>query len=1069
MRLALTETRGDHIRHEFDQPVVVIGRDPSCDLVFDQAAWPMVSRTHAELRMEDRRCVLIDKNSTQGTLINGQRVVKPTEIKTGAQIQFGQNGPVLTMEILADAPIGSAAKQPVATNRDPLATTAKSGAEPAFEFPVLIFESGVAPERGTHLPLNSETTVLGRDLMASTPEGAGASVVSRRHAEIRRDKSGQFFVEDLKSFNGTLVNSKRISQQTPLHNGDRIQLSVGGPMFRFYDPASTPKPSHEKPAPTAAVSFEGLSSSGSGDNLHSIAQGLGTLVYRAGSARLQQPGAPDKAKEQLLAHCTFEGKQSLSVGRGKKNDIQLDGLLISKHHASFIRTPQHLVVEDEGSTNGVYVNGERIAGRQPVKSDDIVQIGPFVLKADPIIGVKVFDTRSETRIDAVNITQEVPSLWGDGTFKLLDQVSLAIEPNEFVGLLGPSGAGKSTLMNALNGMNRTTGGRVFVNNLDLYQHLYSIKQSIGYVPQDDIIHRELTCYDTLYYVGRLRLSRDVPTDDINQIINEVLEVTGLADRRDALISQLSGGQRKRVSIAVELITKPSLIFLDEPTSGLDPSTEERIMKLFRQIAESGRTVIMTTHAMENVQLFDKIVLLMRGKLIFCGTPKEALKFAGAKNFIDLYNNLEHPASVEAASLSVPSPKASKTERRAYEKRYNEILETTAEQWRNRFLLTETYQRTVFKPLSHLLQREPVKSAVYRRPGTIDTLLQLGTLIARYARVLSSDRLNLLILFTQAPIIALLTYLVVGAKDSRDFVYFVLALVPLWFGISIAAREIVKERSVFKRERMVNLRLLPYVGSKLFTLSCLVSVQCLLLFGTLKLLDLAKLMEVPGVAGGLAQWLTMVLTGIVGIALGLFVSVLVRTSEVATSIVPLILIPQILLCGLMGVPEGLSRVVGAAMPATWSFDQMKRLSTLDTLRREGSDPSGKNEGDGLFDHIKKTNESKLQNTRSQLENYTRRTNESLKEYDRRIKSSIERGDVNSIASAKPPAAQGTPPQLPNYEGITDDLRKYVTFKHPWGGVVINTVMLLIMVFVFLGATLIVLHVQDSRAMRNKRRR
>src|ERR1041384_4163626 len=190
MRLALTETRGDHIRHEFDQPVVVIGRDPSCDLVFDQAAWPMVSRTHAELRMEDRRCVLIDKNSTQGTLINGQRVVKPTEIKTGAQIQFGQNGPVLTMEILADAPIGSAAKQPVATNRDPLATTAKSGAEPAFEFPVLIFESGVAPERGTHLPLNSETTVLGRDLMASTPEGAGASVVSRRHAEIRRDKSG---------------------------------------------------------------------------------------------------------------------------------------------------------------------------------------------------------------------------------------------------------------------------------------------------------------------------------------------------------------------------------------------------------------------------------------------------------------------------------------------------------------------------------------------------------------------------------------------------------------------------------------------------------------------------------------------------------------------------------------------------------------------------------------------------------------------------------------------------------------------------------------------------------------
>jgi ABC transport system ATP-binding/permease protein len=1064
MRVALKETRGDHVRREFDQPIVKIGRDPgSCDFVFDQATWPMVSRTHAELRLEDRRCLLIDKNSTQGTYINGQRVVKPTEVQTGNLIQFGYNGPVLTMEIVNDSPIKPAEKPRVVTpTRDPLATTAKPHTKSESKLPLLVFESGIAPERGTHLVLDSETTLLGRDLMTITPEAAAVSVVSRRHAEVRCDSNGQFFVEDLKSFNGTLVNGKRISQQTPLRDGDRIQLSVSGPIFRFVDP------NQKMAAPvalTAPVSFEGPLQLESGDDLQSITRGQSTLVYRAGSARLPTPAPPDRAKEQLLTHCTFEGKHRLSVGRAKNNDIQLDGLLISKLHASFIRTPQQLLVADEGSTNGVYLNGERVAGRQPVKSDDVVQIGPFVLRADPIIGVKVFDTRSETRVDAVNITEEVPSLWGNGTFKLLDKVSLAIEPNEFVGLLGPSGAGKSTLMNALNGMKRTSGGRVFINNLDLYQHLYSIKQSIGYVPQDDIIHRELTCYNTLYYVARLRLSRDVPAEDIDQIVNEVLEVTGLADRRDALISQLSGGQRKRVSIAVELITKPSLIFLDEPTSGLDPATEERVMKLFRQIAESGRTVIMTTHAMENVHLFDKIVLLMRGKLIFCGTPKEALKFAGAKNFIELYNKLEHPASVEAASLPVPSPQGSKAERRAYEKHCNEILETTAEQWRNRFLLTETYQRTVFEPLSHLQPGEEAKSAVYRRPGTIDSLLQLGTLIARYTRVLASDKLNLLILFIQAPIIALLTYLVVGAKDSRDFVYFVLALVPVWFGISVAAREIVKERSIFKRERMVNLSLLPYVGSKLFTLSVIVSLQCLLLFGTLKLLHVAKLMEVPGVAGGLGQWLTMVLTGIVGIALGLFVSVLVRTSEVATSIVPLILIPQILLCGLMGVPQGLSRVVGATMPATWSFDQMKRLSTLDTLRKEGSDPSGKNEGLGLFDHIKKTNEAKLQNTRNQLDDFNKRANENLKDYDHRIKSSIERGDVKSIAAAKPPAL-GTPPQLPNYEAVSDDVGKYVTFKHPWGGVVINTAVLLIMVFVFLAATLIVLRVQDSRAVRIK---
>jgi ABC-type multidrug transport system ATPase subunit len=168
----------------------------------------------------------------------------------------------------------------------------------------------------------------------------------------------------------------------------------------------------------------------------------------------------------------------------------------------------------------------------------------------------------------------------------LDDVAFTIRPNEFVGLLGPSGAGKSTLMDALNGMRRATTGTVLINDLDLYQHLDVLKQSIGYVPQDDIIHRELTVYRTLYYVAKLRLAADVTADEIDQIVNEVMDVTGLSERRDVPVAQLSGGQRKRVSIAVELITKPSVIFLDEPTSGLDPATEDRIMRLFRQIAES---------------------------------------------------------------------------------------------------------------------------------------------------------------------------------------------------------------------------------------------------------------------------------------------------------------------------------------------------------------------------------------------------------------------------------------------------------------------------------------------------
>src|SRR5204862_3647856 len=210
-------------------------------------------------------------------------------------------------------------------------------------------------------------------------------------------------------------------------------------------------------------------------------------------------------------------------------------------------------------------------------------------------------------------------------------------------------------------------GFVVINSLDIYRDLDSLKQSIGYVPQDDIIHRELTVYRTLYYVARLRLSSDVSRREIDQIVNEVMDVTGLSERRDVPISQLSGGQRKRVSIAVELITKPSVIFLDEPTSGLDPATEEKIMKLFRQIAESGRTVILTTHAMENVKLFDKIVVLMRGRLVFYGAPQEALEHVKADSFKDLFDKLEAPIEQQLASLQPLPANATKGQTSAYKK------------------------------------------------------------------------------------------------------------------------------------------------------------------------------------------------------------------------------------------------------------------------------------------------------------------------------------------------------------------------------------------------------------------
>jgi ABC-type multidrug transport system fused ATPase/permease subunit len=276
-----------------------------------------------------------------------------------------------------------------------------------------------------------------------------------------------------------------------------------------------------------------------------------TIVSTSGT--LQPTAPPPGAQPQLLARLSFESRTQLTVGRAPDSDLRLDGLQISNRHARFSRTNGSVAVEDIGSTNGVYVNGERISGRRNVQLSDVIQIGPFVLQADAAQGVAVYDTRSKTRIDCINIAKVVKNRSGGGTIKLLDDVGLTIQPNEFVGLLGPSGAGKSTLMDSLNGMRPATSGHVLINNLDLYHHLDSLKQSIGYVPQDDIIHRELTVYRTLYYVARLRLSRDVSRREIDQIVNEVMDVTGLSERRDVAISQLSGASANGSRIAVELI------------------------------------------------------------------------------------------------------------------------------------------------------------------------------------------------------------------------------------------------------------------------------------------------------------------------------------------------------------------------------------------------------------------------------------------------------------------------------------------------------------------------------------
>lgn len=1080
MRIVLVEERDGQTSpgREFAAEVVKVGRDGiECHLVFDQAEWPMVSRRHAEFRLRDGHCLIVDTNSKFGTFLNGQRVTDSHEVRVGTRVQFGAGGPLVRVAALEQTPVAREVPSAPHLREQP------TEYDVAFDGPAPEVVSAVVPRPQPKaepnlppqkvpdllpppaleladpttgkiklLPLNRDLIRIGREPELEVVLDAAAAVVSRRHAELRK-LGGAWTVIDQGSFNGTLVNDNRITRPTQLFHQDRIQLGMGGPVLRFLD-ESRPSPNA---APQQALAAELALAFPHAASAPDQSPRPKTIVVSQGSGALQAslPGGTGP-QPQLLLQRGFDRGPQLSIGRSADSDIHLDGLTISNNHARILLQNGAVFVEDAGSTNGVYVNGERISGRRALRNYDVIQVGPFVLQTDPQRGVAVFDTRSKTRIDAIDITKVVANRSGKGQIRLLDDVDLTILPNEFVGLLGPSGAGKSTLMDSLNGMRPATAGHVLINSLDLYQHLNSLKQSIGYVPQDDIIHRELTVYRTLYYVARLRLSSDVSTAEVDQIINEVMDVTGLSERRDVPVAQLSGGQRKRVSIAVELITKPSVIFLDEPTSGLDPATEEKIMKLFRQIAESGRTVILTTHAMENVKLFDKIVVMMRGKLVFYGAPQEALAHVGAESFKDLYDKLEAPIAERSAQLAPPPTHASKQQQGDYKARREQIAEEVAEEWRRAFQQTAIYHQNVVQPLTGL-RPDTQRTATKPKRTVTDAVRQWGTLSRRYAEVLSRDKLNLLILFGQSPIIAFLSYLVVPDKNPRDFAYFVLALVAVWFGTSISAREIIRERAVYNRERMVNLGLLPYVASKLFVLTIIVGLQCALLYGTLKLFHYTGLMKFPGWA--LPQLAVMILTGIAGIALGLFISAIVKTSEMATSLVPLILIPQILFSGLVGVPGGVSKVIGVVMPATWSFDSMKRMSTLDTLREEGSDPNGKNNGRGLYKYVEEKNDENINISQEKIEKYKKDADADLKDYEKKMKDYLR--DVRTNPSLKQPTAPKLKPapEVSAAVKVDDDLSSYIDFLHPWGHRLTDPAVLFVMFLFFFSATLLTLRAQD----------
>jgi ABC-type multidrug transport system ATPase subunit len=340
----------------------------------------------------------------------------------------------------------------------------------------------------------------------------------------------------------------------------------------------------------------------------------------------------------------FGGKTRLVVGRAPDCDVCLPHPSVSRYHARFERRDGSLYLADLGSVNGVWLNGRRLAEGVTVKEGDRVGIGPYLLSVSGGV-LRQLDNSKSLRLEAHNL-EKVIRLPGGGSRKILDDVNLVVEPGEFVTLLGPSGCGKSTLMDALNGRRPATGGKVLANKEDFYKHFDSFRQSLGYVPQKDIVHNGLTVYRALHYTARLRLPIDTSDEEFRARIDGVMREMELAPHKDTLISNLSGGQIKRVSLGAELIGQPSMLYIDEATSGLDAGTETRMMKLFRRMADEGRSVVCITHNVDNVDVCHLILVLCKGKLMYYGPPAEAVRYFRIKRISEVYDKLAQRDAAE---------------------------------------------------------------------------------------------------------------------------------------------------------------------------------------------------------------------------------------------------------------------------------------------------------------------------------------------------------------------------------------------------------------------------------------
>ena len=581
-------------------------------------------------------------------------------------------------------------------------------------------------------------------------------------------------------------------------------------------------------------------------------------------------------------------KAMLTIGRDQSSDIVIDHVSVSLKHAIITNRNHDFLIKDNNSTNGIIINGVLLKDKCILKDRDVILIANAKLIVNKnFLLYQVNDYG--VSLDAIDIVKTVKV---KGKKKDISQhVSLSIKPGQFVAFVGGSGTGKSTFMNCISGVSRPTSGYVYINGNDLFKNYAVLKNIIGYVPQQDIVFNDLTLRDMLKYAADLRMPDDASIDEKKSRIKSVLETVELTGKEDVMIKNLSGGQRKRASIAVELIADPKLFFLDEPTSGLDPGTERSIMKTLRKMANSGKTIILVTHTTLNLNLCDKIAFFgIDGRLCFSGKPKDALSFFNVDDFVDIYT----------------------------------ILSKDTEKWHQIFN-NSTYKDHIIRDESTTMIQKKNKKSFFK---------QFITLSKRYAKTIVNNKQQLLLLLAQAPIIAYLLSIVVTDElfqsyDEAKTFLFAMATASIWLGLLNSIQEICKERVTLQKEYMANLKLSAYLSSKIVVQCLLGLVQAILLVTTF-----ALLVEVPEEGVFTSWFLEMTLvcfaTIISASSIGLVASALSKNSSVAMSFAPLLLVPQLLFSGMLFPLEDIGENISYFILCRFTVEGFGTINNLNNL-------------------------------------------------------------------------------------------------------------------------------------------